>query len=178
MSRATSTLLLLGGDYGDRLNRLYAAIQEAQQDEQDEAPRTMMEADDPVRELSEEYQALKAEAEAEARESRREVKMLAIGRRQWRELKEKYPPRTEGDDTEVRGDRLVGLNTDAAEDDVVYATVTEPEFKSRDAFDEWADELSPGEWKYLTEAVWALAIGARFDPKPPPVSPTRTIETS
>jgi hypothetical protein len=194
MARATRTLLLLGGDYAERLDRLYDAIQEAQNDAPDDeggVPRTMMEQD-PVAELSEEYEALKAEAEAEAREGRREVKMLAVGRRQWREFREKYPPRTEGADEDIRADKLYGLNTDAAEDAVTHATLTEPaevacagdmRVKSKgcsptnpcshlNAFDEWADELSPGEWRYLTGHVWGLAIGARFDPKPPPVSPT------
>jgi hypothetical protein len=176
MPRATRTLLLLGGDYAERLDRLYDAIQEAQNDapgDEGGVPRTMMEQD-PVAELSEEYEALKAEAEAEAREGRREVKMLAVGRRQWREFREKYPPRTEGADEDIRADKLYGLNTDAAEDEVVYASIVEPEFKSRDAFDEWADDLSPGEWKHLAEHAWGLAIGVRSDPKSPPGSSTRS----
>jgi hypothetical protein len=174
MARATRTLLLLGGDYAERLDRLYAAIEDAQsQDDEGNAALTMMEAH-PVKALEQEYQDLKAEAEAEARQERREVKMLAVGRRQWRELKDKYPPRTEGSEEQVRGDRMLGLNTEAAEDDVVYASICEPEFKSRDAFDEWADDLSPGEWKHLAEHAWGLAIGVRFDPKSPPGFSTRS----
>lgn len=175
MARATRTLLLLGGDYAERLDRLYDAITDAQRDDEGEdgPARTMMEAH-PVQALEQEYNDLKTAAEAEAREARREVTLLAIGRRQWRELKEKYPPRTEGSDEQVRGDRLIGLDTDAAVDDVVYASIVAPEFKSRDAFDEWADDLSPGEWKLLSEHAWSLAVGVRHDPKSPPGSATRS----
>jgi hypothetical protein len=203
MSRATATLLLLGGDYGAQLDRLYEAIEDAERAAErradgDGIPQTMMETDDTVEALTRDYKALKDEAEQDARDARREVKMLAIGRGQWRDLKEKYPPRDEGTEDELRGDRSYGINADAAEDAVVHATITEPaavacagdmRVKSEscsptnpcshlNAFDEWADELSPGEWGMVVRAVWALAVGARFDPKPPPGSPIRSTGAS
>jgi hypothetical protein len=92
----------------------------------------------------------------------------------WRKLKADHPPRVDGPDEDVQGDRLAGVNTDTVEDDLVRACVLEPEFTSRQAFDEWADSLSQGEWQTLVIKAWELVNGARFDPKPLPRSTTRS----
>lgn len=174
MSRTTATLLLVGGDYASRLDRLYSAAIEAQNESEGDGgePLTLTE-ESPAVTLRREYEALKAEAEADARANRREVQLLALGRRQWRDFKEKYPPRTDGTDAEINGDRTVGMNSDAAEEAVVFASITSPTFGSRDAFDEWADDLSPGEWRLLADTVWGLMIGSRVDPKSLPGSSTQ-----
>jgi hypothetical protein len=164
----TATVLLLGGDYAERLEALYREVLAAEdaQNRDDAAPKTLLE--DPVGDLAKAYAELKAEAEAEAEQNQRRVTMIAVGRREWRALKDKHPARTEGPDAE--GDSMAGVNTDTVEDDLVYACLTHPEFTSRAAFDEWADTLSEGEWRTLVIKAWELVNGARFDPKPLPAS--------
>ena len=166
----TTTVHLLTGDYADRLSALWQAAQEAAKDE---TPLTIAEIH-PFEALKADYDALKTEA----LEVGTTVELTAIGRKKWRELKEKHPPRS-GEDVDsetARGDRLAGVNTDSVEDDLVYASLTSPEFKSRDAFDEWADERSEGEWQVLVTRAWELANGARLDPKELPPLPTRSAD--
>ena len=80
----TTTVHLLTGDYPDRLD---AARRAAEAAAKDEAPRTMLD-EDPYMVLVEEYEALKAEA----LEAGTTVEFEAVGRKTWRELKEKHPP--------------------------------------------------------------------------------------
>lgn len=185
----TSTVHLLTGDYADRLNDLWSAAQNALDDK---TPLTALEQD-PFIVLKAEYDALKAEAI----EAGITVDFKAVGRRVWRALKELHPPRT-GDDIDpetVKQDRLTGANADAIEDDLVHASLSgspaavacaadmrrkdEPchvknPCSNRIAFDDWADDLSEGEWAQLTIRAWELANGARLDPKELPSSPTRS----
>lgn len=158
MSR-TTTVHLLTGDYADRLNALWEAAQAASHDE---TPLTALEVH-PFEALKSDYDTLKAEA----LEAATTVTLKAVGRKKWRELKEKHPPRSgEGVDPElVRTDRIAGVNTDTVDDDLVYASLASPELTSRGAFDEWADGLSEGEWQVLLTRAWELANGARLDPK-------------
>lgn len=164
----TTTVHLLSGDYSDRLQSLWEAAQAAAKDE---TPLTATETH-PFDALKADYDELKAEA----LEAATTVSLTAVGRKKWRELKEKHPPRSgEGVDTETaRADRIAGLDTDAASDDLVYASLTSPVFGSRDAFDEWADGLSEGEWQVLLTRAWELANGARLDPKELAPLPTRS----
>lgn len=164
----TDKVILLTGDYAQRLDEIYSAANEALKDE---SPRTLAEGD-PYADLQADYAALKAEAIEEATASKRIVEMTAVMRPKWRELKQKYPPRTEGHESLIEGDRLAGVNTEEVEDDLVHASLTSPEFASRSAFDEWADTLSEGEWQMLVIKAWELANGARFDPKSLPASRT------
>ena len=164
----TTTVHLLTGDYADRLSALWVAAQEAAKDE---TPLVSTEVH-PFDALKDDYDALKAEA----LEAGTSVTMTAVGRKKWRELKEKHPARS-GEDVDAdtaKGDRLAGVNTDAIEDDLVYASLTSPELGSRDAFDEWADGLSEGEWQTLVTRAWELANGVRLDPKELPPLPTRS----
>lgn len=164
----TETIYLLTDDYPQRLDRLWNAVQRAlenQSDEQASVTTTMLEGD-PVSALSAEYEALKAEAEDASRAAARRVVLRPLTRSEWRPLKEKHPPRKDDE-----GDRLAGVNADAIEDDLVYTALVEPEFKSRSAFDEWAEELSPGEWSAVTIKAWELTNGVRYDPKSLPASP-------
>lgn len=164
----TTTVHLLTGDYADRLNALWEAAQAASHDE---TPLTALERH-PFDALKADYDALKAEA----LEVATTVTLTAVGRRKWRELKEKHPPRSgEGVDPDiVRTDRIAGVNTDTVDDELVYASVTSPSFTSRGAFDEWADERSEGEWQVLLTRAWELANGARLDPKELAPLPTRS----
>ncbi|WP_294567618.1 hypothetical protein [uncultured Arthrobacter sp.] len=160
----TATIRLLTGDYPDRLNSLWAAAMAAQNDK---TPRTLAD-EDPFDVLSREYEALKAEAE----EAGLSVTIKAVGRREWRTLKQNHPARVEGDPETIKGDRLAGLNTSTVEDDLVYASLVSPEFTSRAAYDEWADALSEGEFQTILTRAWQLANVAQYDPKSLPASRT------
>lgn len=166
----TATIHLLSGDYPDRLNELWNAAQAA---ERDERPRSLADGD-PYADLYKQYTDLKAEAI----EAGRTVILKAVGRREWRRLKEAHPPRTEGDEDVVKGDRLAGVNTETVEDDLVFVSLLAPQFTSRAAYDEWADELSEGEFQTIAKRAWGLANIAQFNPKSLPASPTRSSDTN
>ena len=185
----STTIHLLTGDYVDRLNELYAAAQAAKDDE---APRTLGE-EHPYDVLAREYAELKAESERDGIT----VGLEAVGRKAWREIRGAHPPRTEGDEETIKGDRNAGLNTDAAEDDVVHASLVEPKRAAcahnqslpllactadnpcakRPAFDKWVDALSEGEFQTVLLRAWSLANVSQFDPKSLPALPTQSSGT-
>lgn len=170
MSRRTIERWFPIGDYTDRLNELWGAIQEATGDES--GPRLLTE-DDTAAELRAVYEDLRDEALTAAKRDRRFVRLQALGRGEMRALKAKHPPRTEGDEDSVKADRIAGMDLKGAEDDLVYASIIEPAFTSRSDFDEWADEvLSDGEFEVILQDAWELANVAQFDPKSLPASPT------
>lgn len=166
----TATINLLTGDYPDRLNQAWAAAQAALKDE---SPKTLADGD-PYGTLKDEYEALKAEAIAAGKT----VKIKAVGRREWRRLKLEHPPRTDADEETVRGDRMAGVNVESVEDDLVYVSLLEPEFESRAAYDEWANELSEGEFQTILQRAWKLANIAQYDPKSLPASPIRSSDAN
>jgi hypothetical protein len=174
----TQTRFFPDGDYPARLNAAYAAYDAAIKDEQTNGEGTLLATEEPASEiLKREYEDLRADARADAESKNRLVELRAISRREWRPLKKAHPPRLEGDDVSAdvaRGDRMAGVNTESIEDDLVYATVVKPTFESRDAFDDWADELSEGEWKTLVRDSWKLANVAQVDPKALPPSLTQS----
>lgn len=164
----TKTILLLTDDYADRLNALYAAALDARDDE---SPQLLSDGD-PYSSLLEQYQALKSEAEAAGVR----VVLRDPGRKRFREMKAKFPPRTDEALSEDarKADEMVGFNREAAEDDLLYITIAEPEFTSRGAFDEWLDELGEGEFQTLVGAAFQLVSVAAYDPKALPPSRTRS----
>lgn len=178
----TRTINFPDGDYPIRLNQAYAAYEEALKDEQANGEGTLLAHEQPASEvLKAEYLALKAEAEDDAREKRRIVTLRALGRAKWRELKKAHPARVEGDDVDAdtaRSDRKFGVNLDSVEDDLVFASVSEPKFTSREEFDAWADDWSEGEWQTLVRSSWSLVNVASIDPKSLPSSPTRSDDAS
>ena len=169
MSR-TKSVLLLGGDYPERLDALYEEARKAEREES----RTEPTLDEVSRygELREQFEALKVEAE----QAGTRVVLRSLNRREWRDLKAKYPPRVEGDEDLVKADRAAGINTDDAVDDMLYAAITSPEFSTRAAFDEWVDDLTPAEFEVLSAEAWKLANVARLDPKSLPELPTRSSD--
>lgn len=173
----TLTRTFPDGDYPDRLDKAMAAYDAAFKDEQKNGVGMLLATEQPASEiLRAEYEALKAEAEADAAAKGRIVTLKALGRKQWRPLKEKHPPRV-GDDVDedtAKGDRLASVNTDSVEDDLVFASVISPEFGSRAEFDEWADDLSEGEWNTLVRDAWRLVNVAKYDPKSLPQLRTQT----
>jgi hypothetical protein len=171
------------GDYPQRLSALWGAIEAARKDEQDgKSPDLLAGEVPPSEQLAGEYQALKAEAEKDAESKQRVVVLRAIGRKAWRDLKVAHPPRLKSetvDEDTATGDRLAGVNADTVEDDLVYASIEEPEFSSRGAFDEWADTaLSEGEFKVLLLDAWSLVNRAQFDPKSLPASRSQRSDTN
>lgn len=156
------------GDYGQRLEALESALANARKDRDRAAstnggvPQTMIETD-PVPELEAQLEALYAEAIAEASV----VALAPVKRDAWRKLKEAHPPRS-GDgvpDDDRKADAAAGHNVATIDDDLVQASLVEPEFKSRAAFDEWAGELGAGEWQTLVNVAWEITNGIRSVPK-------------
>jgi hypothetical protein len=179
----TRTITFPDGDYPDRLNAAYAAYNEALKAEQTGEAEQLLATEDLASEvLRKEYEALKAEAEVDASEKRRIVTLRALGRTKWRELKKAHPARVEGEggvDAETaKSDRRFGVNMDSIEDDLVFASVTDPKFTSRADFDEWAEDWAEGEWKMLVRSSWSLVNVASIDPKSLPSSPTRSDDAS
>lgn len=170
----TTTITLLTGDYADRLAEAFDAVQHALKAEERQDSDSLLAGEEPdsVR-LTRAYNDLNAEAKKASAKAKRDVTLRAIGRSTWRQLKEKHPIRTEGDPEVVKGDRIAGVNTDTVEDDLVYASISVPKFTSREAYDEWADDLSIGEFNTVLRAAWSLANVAQHAPKSLPVSPTQ-----
>lgn len=182
MSRMIIERVLPPGDYMTRLNELWAAYNAAIEDEAKETggeARLMLEGS-ASEELREQYEALRDESKQAARDARRLVRLEGVSRSKKRELGRKFPPRKEGaDDDTLKADESAGMNLDAVEDDLLYATIIEPEFKNRADFDEWADEaLTEGEFQLLVRDAWQLANVAQFDPKSLPASPTQRSDAT
>lgn len=155
-------------DYGQRLEALESALANARKDRDRAAsanggvPQTMLETD-PVPELEDQLEALYAEALEKATV----VVLAPVKRDAWRKLKEAHPPRTgEGvAEDERKADAAAGHNVDTIDDDLVHASLVEPEFKSRAAFDDWAGDLAAGEWQTLVNVAWEITNGIRSVPK-------------
>lgn len=181
----TDRVVLLTGDYANRLDHLEAALRLAAADEPAEDTSRRAGESDPIAALVAEYEETKAEAEAAGIV----VELQSIGRREWREIREKHPPRS-GDDVDpedARADRRVGVNLDAAEEDVIYhslVSVTEDGETKRyrddqgrlvvteAVFQDWVDTLTPGDFSILLNRAWDLMNGSR-SPKSLPSSLTR-----
>ncbi len=128
-----------------------------------------MAVDPEVEALSERYSTLKESA----LDSAKHVTLTAVSRSKWKALRAKYPPRTEGVSEDVqKADASYGVNLEAIEDDLLYASVAEPAFTSRAQFDEWADDaLSAAEFGTLVRVAFELIVTAP-DPKSLPALPT------
>lgn len=161
-------------DYMDRLNTLYRAWDQASSDQGEGASPQLLTEGDPSEDLREQYEALRFEAQEAAKAERMFIRLQEVSRSEWRTLKEKHPPRTEGHEDDIKSDRIAGVNTDTVEDDLLYACVIEPVFSSRGDFDEWADDvLSQGAFNVLVRAAWELTNVSEYDPKSLPASLTQ-----
>lgn len=175
----TVTRVIPDGDYPKRLNDAYAAAMAAKKDEDDGKALPLLNGEEPASAvLAAEHAALKAEAEADALSKRRVVTLRGLGRQKWRELKTIHPARLEGeavDKETANGDRLAGVNTATVEDDLVFASISEPKFADRAEYDEWVNnDISEGEFQMLLRDAWSLVNIAQVDPKSLPSSPTRS----
>lgn len=147
------------------LERLLAAHQAALAASDKDGPSTdTMLDDDPVAALREEYMAAREAAVFK-------VWARPLSRREMRELKAQFPPRTTGDEDDLNADRRAGLNVDEAEDDIVCRALVEPAFASRAAYDEWADAQPPGMLGKVMIDVWEATTGVIINPKSLPASP-------
>lgn len=174
----TITRVIPDGDYPRRLNDLWDATLAASKDERDGNALPLLNGEVAASlTLADEYRALKAEAEADARSKNRVVTMRAIGRQTWRELKKAHPVRV-GDDVPedvAKADRFAGVNIESIEDDLVFAVIIEPRFESRADYDRWANEdISEGEFQMLLKDAWSLVNVAKIDPKSLPPLQTQS----
>lgn len=175
----TSEVTIYQGDYLDRLRFL-----ERQYDEmvKAESKTTQTLTDVPESEaLAEQHEALKAEAE----ETAIHVKVRAIRRSQYRELADKYPPRT-GDDVDpsiVLSDSKMGVNEKEFRLVLVPAAIVEIRVgekvtawaeTSKEDREEFLDEITEADFELLFSHAFALvnAFGASPKALRPPVSQT------
>lgn len=185
----TDSFLLLTGDYASRLDKLYSAAMQAKDDAEKERGEPRRLGEDPVEELSAQYEALRAEAEAAGIR----VTLRDLTRPEWKQLKADHPPRVDGDPEAQKADRIAGFNSDEAEDDLVYGSllrVTEAgettewrdesgkPLRSRAAFDEWFNGLSHADSAAVVSRAWQHNNFARVDPKSLGSSATRTTDAS
>lgn len=163
----TRTVSFYADDFEDRLSALLTEVA-ALEKHAGGSSRRLVESPE-LAAKREEFNALRREAQASATV----ITLRALSRAQWLALKRDHPPRTEGVDDDTRkADAAYGLNVEAAEDDLVYAALVSPEFRSRAAFDEWVnDVLSAAEFGRLAQVAFEL-IAVAPDPKSLPALPT------
>lgn len=165
------------GDYATRLSALYTASMAAAEDEKKNPPTLYADEIPRSEQLATEHAELLRKAEADAKKKRRVVVLRGLGRAKWRELKAAHPMRV-GDEFEAdvkKGDRLAGVNTETVEDDLVFASISEPKFKDRADYDQWANEdISEGEFQMLLRDAWSLVNVAQVDPLSLPPSQIRS----
>ena len=170
MARVATTYLMTG-DFTERLNALYARA--AEMSKVEAGPSASLADVGQGEDLWREYEALSAEAESAGK-----VVQRAIPRGPWRRIKEKYPPRTaevDVDEATAAADAAAELNTDAAADEIVHASLVEPAYDSLDAFRVWADEdLTEGDFRLLLKKAWDMANVPEANPKARPDSHPRS----
>ena len=170
MARVATTYLMTG-DFTERLNALYARA--AEMSKAEAGPSMSLAEVGQADALWREYEALSAEAETAGK-----VVQKAIPRGPWRRIKEKFPPRTSedgADEATVAADAAAELNTDAAADEIVRASLVEPAFDTLDAFQAWADDdLTEGDFRLLLKKAWDMANVPEANPKARPDSPLRS----
>jgi len=155
-------------DYAARLNNLEHQARAAKEDS---TPLLGGEAD-PLLEIAEQYEALKAEADAAG------LRVVLRGLRddEWDELIETHPPRTED---QFESDKKLGFNEKTGTRALVHAALVEPKFDSRSRFDDWIREhnLTRGDVAALGAKAWALTNGMGYsDPKSLRPLPTRDAD--
>ena len=144
----TAVVTIYIGDHLDQirhLERRWAAIQEAMKGTH--RPSDFPEAAT----LPEDHAALVAKAE----ETAIHVKLRSLGRRRWRELVDKHPPREE-----VKSDQEVGVNETTFRDVLVPASIVEPALTEDDL-----DQISDADFDRLYVTAFALNRAPAASPK-------------
>jgi hypothetical protein len=145
----TTTVTIYGGDYLDRLGRLEREAQAAAEKATTEPKRSGTKSEAIAK--AEEYDALLAEAEADALH----VTLRALRRSEWKTLVKEHPPRKDHKD-----DEAAGVNEETFKDALVTASVVEPTL-SADDFDALADV----DFDRLYFSAFALNRMSGGDPK-------------
>lgn len=153
----TATIPIFQGDDLDEIEHLRKRAEAAADEESGKPARNGGEA---VR-LSREHNERVKQAEERAVN----VKVQALGRRAWKALVAEHPPR---EDSET--DKRAGVNEDTFQDELVAASIVEPEFKSRADLDAFTDQLRDIDFERVYLASFALNRWAGADPKPLAVS--------
>lgn len=170
---STDTYFVWTGDYAERLNRLYAAVELAAKDQ---GTASYLNEPDPFDKLSEEY----AELLAEAQEAGHRIILRGLNDLEWDDFVEKYPPRTEPEDV-AEADKLLGFNEKAGMRPLIYAALVEPKFDSLDDFNKWTIDIGVTRGdifgtKGMGMKAWVQTNGSGVDPKSLRPLPTRTAE--
>lgn len=154
----TATVTIYTGDYLDEIRHLEQRAIAARDASGGGLAGTLDESPEYL-DIAAQHDALVAEAEKSALH----VKVRALGRREWKDLVAKHPPRSVSEAVDERtaaGDRALGVNEDTFKDALVPLSVAEPKF-TEDDFDAMAD--IDFDRIYLT--AFSLNRGAAADPK-------------
>lgn len=122
--------LCLRGDLTAEVEKLFYELQKAK------AQKTDSLAGNGTGELIERIEAL----QAEMREHTAPVRLRALPRARWRELKEKHPPRRDDDGDALPEDLRSGVNRATFFEPLVRASVVDP-------------DLTDSEWSQLLDAI-------------------------
>lgn len=160
----TETVIILQGDDDERLRLLEAEVErlEKAKPRKDALPRTVGEVD-AVTEWEDAKQAAiqaRDDFKAEARERGVKVILRALGRKTWRDLVAKHPPR---DGDEYVADKQMGANVDDLQEELVPLCMASPagSNEQRAAF---LDSLNEGQFGHLAVTAWGLNMGRGADP--------------
>lgn len=156
----TATVIVLQGDDDERLRDLEAEVNRLTP-KKGAPPSTLDEADE--LELA---KLAHDEFSEEAKERGVKVVLRAVGRKTWRDLVAKHPPRVEGDGVtkeQAEGDKSFGANIEALQEELVPLCMASPtgSNEERAAF---LDSLNEGQFGDLAVRAWGLNIGKTADP--------------
>ncbi len=159
----TTTVVLFQGDDIDEARKLNTAVREAAILAKTAGPKRIGDDTPTLTDAAKAYDAFVAEAA----ERGVKVEIQAVGRKVWRELLEKHPPRQideveAGEVSKVTHpeDAGWGFNFQTLADDLVPASVVD-----KVSFSEaWLDMLSDAEWSQIYRAALQLNRGAAPDP--------------
>lgn len=161
----TETHFIWTGDYADRIQKIMTAAEVAKDNPQEK----YLNEPDSIRELSEDYERLKAEAD----EAGLRVVVRALTDDEWYEIVDAHPPRTE--EPHADGDKALGFNERTGMRSLILAGLVDPDLSSLSALAAWVIEkqLGRGDLNRLGRAVWRLTNGTTtLDPKSLPPLPT------
>lgn len=148
------TVTILQGEDDQRLRELRATVDRLKPKKGGE-PATLDETS-ALQAAEEAVEEFKAEAE----ERGVKVVLRALGRKTWRDLIAKHPPREDNE-----GDKALGANTETFEEELVAASIASPTFSSVEERDHFLDSLSIATFGELGIKAWSLNMGSAASPK-------------
>jgi len=158
----TETVIVLQGDDDEKLRHLKAEVAriEASKPKKDVLARTLSDAD-PLQAWEAEKKAAEAAHDKFAAQAeKRGVKVIlrAVGRKTWRDLVAKHPPRPANDT-----DEEVGANADDLQEELVPLCMASP-VGSKEEIAAFLDSLSEGQFGALAVKAHGLNMGRTADP--------------